>query len=254
MLRGLIFDVDGTLALTEETHRQTFNEVFSEMEMGFQWDPGLYARLLTISGGKERITAYLRQFAPETLTKGGKSLVQEIHRRKTSLFQDRVASGEVPLRPGVARLLGEAWQAGLKVGIASAAHHGNLEVLLQKNLGHGVLEKIDVICSGNSVARKKPAPDSYLQALDGLNLPASDCLAIEDAAEGVQAARSAGIKVVVTANDFTAHHDFGGAVAVTDGLGEPDAPARLVSGDGPEEVLVNLSCLTSWHGKPKCKA
>ena len=58
-LEALIFDVDGTLADTEEAHRQAFNAAFVKLELGWNWEPDLYARLLRVSGGQERVASYI---------------------------------------------------------------------------------------------------------------------------------------------------------------------------------------------------
>ena len=55
-LRGIIFDVDGTLADTEEIHRIAFNRTFQEFDLDWHWSEEKYVELLSISGGKERMT------------------------------------------------------------------------------------------------------------------------------------------------------------------------------------------------------
>ena len=82
------------------------------------------------------------------------------------------------------------------------------------------------------VPRKKPDPSVYLQTLQRLGMPAGECLAIEDSSNGLRAARSAGLATVITQNEFTAHHDFAGAVCV------------LPSLDG-----VGLTQLRQWHAE-----
>ena len=57
-LRALVFDVDGTLAETEEIHRLSFNRAFAESGLGWSWDRDLYRELLRTTGGRERILAY----------------------------------------------------------------------------------------------------------------------------------------------------------------------------------------------------
>ena len=55
MLKALIFDVDGTLSETEETHRSAFNQAFDELELGWNWDQPLYGKLLDVTGGMAKI-------------------------------------------------------------------------------------------------------------------------------------------------------------------------------------------------------
>ena len=57
--QAVLFDLDGTLADTEETHRQAFNAAFIEFALWWDWSPPLYASLLKVSGGKERLRHYI---------------------------------------------------------------------------------------------------------------------------------------------------------------------------------------------------
>jgi beta-phosphoglucomutase-like phosphatase (HAD superfamily) len=103
---ALIFDVDGTMAETEELHRQAFNEAFARGGLGWQWDRGVYKDLLRVTGGKERIRAYhARQRIAPPLSDGD---VAQLHRIKTARYAELVETGCCPLRPGVADLLATA--------------------------------------------------------------------------------------------------------------------------------------------------
>ena len=102
----------------------------------------------------------------------------------------------------------------------------------------------EVIAAGDIVPAKKPAPDIYVWALEQLGLKAGDCVALEDSENGINSALGAGLRTVVTINDYTHDHDFSGALAVLSDLGEPGAPfARLdVYGQG-EQGVVDLAWL-----------
>ncbi len=70
VLKAILFDVDGTLAETEEVHRQAFNAAFEKFSLDWNWDQKLYAELLGVTGGKERIRHYpnLIGMEPDALT------------------------------------------------------------------------------------------------------------------------------------------------------------------------------------------
>lgn len=204
-LKALIFDVDGTLAETEEVHRQAFNQAFAEFGLPWTWDRALYRELLRISGGRERMAAFARRLG----TTGIDELLAPLHRRKTELYTARVAAGGVPLRPGVARLLAEAGAAGVTLAIATTTSRANVDALL----GRGLAQFAVVACAEDAPI-KKPDPAVYTLAVTRLGLAAADCLALEDSTNGVRAARAAGIAVVVSESVFTAGGDFSGAVAV----------------------------------------
>ena len=100
---------------------------------------------------------------------------------------------------------------------------------------------------GISFLPKKPAPDIYFWALDKMKLDAADCLALEDSENGVRASVGAGLKTVVTVNDYTLDHDFPGVLAVLSDLGEPGQPFRIMSGETPGQEYVDLDLLRHWH-------
>ena len=58
-MKALIFDVDGTLADTEDAHRKAFNDAFAEFNFDWNWDQTLYKKLLKVTGGKQRIRFFL---------------------------------------------------------------------------------------------------------------------------------------------------------------------------------------------------
>jgi HAD superfamily hydrolase (TIGR01509 family) len=222
-LQAVIFDVDGTLADTEEAHRQSFNAAFKEFGLPWHWGAELYAELLAVAGGKERIVHYCRQNAPEFLKKqDADGCIARLHARKTRLYEWRVARGEVPARPGVLRLIRQLRDAGVRMAIATTTSRANVDVLLATTLGELPADTFEVIGAGEQAAAKKPAPDIYQWVLDRLGLAGADCLAIEDSGNGVRAALGAGIPVLVTASSWTHHDDFSGALAILPDLADVD--------------------------------
>jgi len=108
-IKALIFDVDGTIADTEETHRQAFNAAFLEHGLAWDWSRREYAELLRTSGGKERIAVYIDSLRLEPQEEDRlKRMAQLIHASKTRIYGELIADGRAPLRAGVARLIGEA--------------------------------------------------------------------------------------------------------------------------------------------------
>ncbi len=180
--RALIFDVDGTLAETEEVHRQAFNTAFARAGLAWSWGRVVYKDLLRVAGGKERIHAFDR-------LRGGTSLlsdaeVAELHGIKTTIYADLMASGGCPLRPGVEALMTAAQTRGQRLAIATTTFPGNIDALLGPALGKDWTSRFAAIVAGDEVTNKKPAPDVYLEVLARLNQSASECLAIEDSGIG----------------------------------------------------------------------
>ncbi|MBI3574774.1 MAG: HAD family hydrolase [Gammaproteobacteria bacterium] len=230
-LQALLFDVDGTLADTErDGHRVAFNRAFEAADLDWRWDVALYGELLAITGGKERMYYYIERYRPDwPKPKNFSELVARLHASKTRHYTEMLAQGAIPLRPGVRRLLAEARAAKLRLAIATTTTPANVSALLRHTLGPGAEFWFEVIGAGDAVPAKKPAPDIYYYVLERLGLPASDCLAFEDSENGVRAARAAGLKTVVTVNDYTRAHDFTGAAVVLDHLGEADQPFTVLS-------------------------
>lgn len=205
MLRALIFDVDGTLAETEESHRAAFNAAFAAHGRDWRWEPDLYRELLRVTGGKER----LRHFSDRSGAALADSEIALLHGAKNAEYARLVASGACPLRPGVAGLIAAARARGLKLAIATTTSRENVEALLAATMGGAAA--FDAIVAGDEVARKKPAPDVYLKARELLDVPADECLAFEDSRNGLLAALAAGIATVVTPSLYTQGEEFSGA-------------------------------------------
>ncbi|SOC11891.1 HAD family hydrolase [Rhodobacter maris] len=203
-LKALIFDVDGTLAETEELHRQAFNETFAAHGLDWHWSVEDYRDLLRTTGGKERMARHR-----ETIGAGPSDAgIAALHKAKTARYVALVASGAAPLQPGVADLIARAQAAGLRLAIATTTTRANVAALIRASFGHPMEEIFEVIAAGDEVAKKKPAPDVYLRALDGLSLPPGECLAFEDSRAGLASAQAAGLRVVLTPSAYTAGDDF----------------------------------------------
>jgi HAD superfamily hydrolase (TIGR01509 family) len=235
-IKALIFDVDGTIADTEETHRQAFNAAFLEHGLHWDWSRHEYGELLRTSGGKERLAVYIDSLAATPQEKARlKGMLQLIHATKTRNYCELIADGRAPLRPGVARLIGEARVAGLRLGIASTTSSGNVSALIGAQFGADAWNWFEALACGDVVPHKKPAPDIYVRVLGMLRLPAEACVAFEDSVNGLKSAKGAGLYTVVTPTQWSAGQDFRGADLVLQGLGDADAPldaggARLAGG------------------------
>jgi HAD superfamily hydrolase (TIGR01509 family) len=230
-LKAVIFDVDGTLADTEEAHRQAFNATFKEFGLPWYWDVELYVELLAVAGGKERLAHYCRCVDPARMQDPAASgFIARLHERKTRVFERRVDIGEVQARPGVVRLIRELLAADVRLAIATTTTRANVDVLLATTLADLPPDCFEIIGAGEQATAKKPAPDIYRWVLGQLGLPGADCLAIEDSKNGVRAALGADIPVLVTENSWTRHDDFTGAVTVLSDL-----------------HLVRLADLHRWH-------
>ena len=217
MDRAIIFDVDGTLSETEETHRKAFNRAFAGAGLSWHWDRHLYNKLLAVTGGKERIRYFIESFgAPDIPAGDPDDFIPSLHAEKTAAYTDMVSSGDVELRPGIRELIKDAGEKGLRLAIATTTTPANVDALLDVTLGGS--SDFEVICAGDSVANKKPAPDVYELTLEKMGLPAAACVALEDSRNGMLSAVAAGIQTVVTPGIYTADQDFAEAAFVINDL------------------------------------
>lgn len=212
-MKALLWDVDGTLAETEdEGHRVAFNLAFEAEGLPWRWDAALYGELLKVTGGKERLAAWWWRADPDGADNAG-ALIARLHQRKTAFYGELVNRGAIGLRPGVHALLDEARARGLRQAIATTTTIDNVHSLLDVTLGPEGRQRFEVIGAGDVVAKKKPAPDIYRWVLDRLHLQPQDCLAIEDSAAGVRAAQAAGVPVLLVRSRYTGDAPIEGAVA-----------------------------------------
>lgn len=244
-LEALIFDVDGTLADTErDGHRVAFNQAFAAAGLDWEWSVELYGKLLTVTGGKERIRYYLENFNTEfEVPENDAEFIAGLHASKTDFYTKLLESGSIPLRPGVKRLLDEAREKGLRLAISTTTTPINVEALLVNTLGKESMSWFEVIAAGDIVPAKKPAPDIYDFALKEMKLDADVCMAFEDSLNGILSSRAANLRTIITVNGYTKDDDFSGASLVLDQLGEPGQGFSVIDGDAKGAEFVDLSLI-----------
>lgn len=221
-LKALIFDCDGVLAETErDGHRVAFNRTFVDKGYDIEWDVALYKELLKVGGGKERMRHYFDQASWPQGARDKDALIKELHKLKTAYYMEMVESGQLPVRPGVARLVDEAIAAGIKLAVCSTSNEKAVNAVVETLLGPERKVKFAVILAGDVVSKKKPDPEIYSLVLDRLHLEPSECVVVEDNRNGLLAAKGAGMYCVVTTNGYTEDEDFSEADLVVSELGDP---------------------------------
>jgi HAD superfamily hydrolase (TIGR01509 family) len=228
-IKAIIFDVDGTLADTEDGHRKSFNKAFAENGLDWYWDVALYDKLLKVTGGKERIKYFVETFRPDFVKPADyEGFVKHLHAVKTMHYTTMLREGNIPLRPGIKQLIHDAHAAGIKLAIATTTSPENVSTLLEVGLGKDWESYFDANGCGDIVPHKKPAPDIYLWVLEKLKLAPEQCIALEDSNNGLRSALAAGIKTYVTTNPYTHWHDFDGAAGIFDDLSDLPAFYRTI--------------------------
>ena len=219
--KAIIFDVDGTLADTEDGHRKSFNKAFAECGLDWNWDVALYDRLLKVTGGKERIRHFVETCRPDFVKPADYEVfVKDMHAVKTRHYTSMLGEGHIPLRPGIRQIINDARAAGIALAIATTTTPENVSALLEAELGKDWESYFAANGCGDIVPHKKPAPDIYFWVLGKLGLAPGDCIALEDSENGLRSSLAAGIKTYITLNPYTRNQDFTGAAGVFDDLGD----------------------------------
>lgn len=246
-LKGIIFDVDGTLADTEEFHRQAFNKAFTEFDLDWNWSKRDYHDLLAISGGKERFRVCLNKDKDlKARIDDVPKFISDLHQCKSEHYRTMLADGKIRLRPGIERLINEATREGIMLGIATSSSEANFLTLIRQTLDVEPDKLFDAIVTSDIVTDKKPSPVVYQCALAEMGLTADNCIAIEDTTNGNKAAQFAGLQVVITTHAYTTDNDFSGAALVVNHLGEQDNPNTVREGDALGKKLVDLELLQHY--------
>ena len=221
MLKAIIFDCDGVLVNTEKDgHRVAFNKAFKEKGLPYEWSIEKYHELLQVAGGKERMRHFFNEVGWPESVEDRDAFIKELHRLKTDLFMNIIASGELSLRPGVARLVDEAISEGITLAVCSTSNERAVNLIVDTLLGPERRKHFAAILAGDVVSHKKPDPEIYNLALKKLNLSPKECVVVEDSRVGLLAAKAAGIPCLVTTNYYTEKEDTSEADIVVPELGE----------------------------------
>jgi HAD superfamily hydrolase (TIGR01509 family) len=235
---ALFFDCDGVLADTERYgHLPAFNETFAAEGLPVRWSEEDYAQKLKIGGGKERMASLLTDefVAAHGLpadADGQKELLARWHKTKTAAYKARVQAGELPGRPGIARIVDEARAAGWTLAVASTSAEESVRAVLEHVVGRDKAAAFAVL-AGDVVPAKKPDPAIYTLALERTGADPDETIVVEDSRNGLLAAVGAGLRCVVTVSSYTHDEDFSEAVLVVSSLGDPGEPAEVLANRGP---------------------
>lgn len=254
-LKALLFDLDGTVADTEETHRQAFNHAFVRFGLPWEWTKPLYRDLLAVSGGHERIARYIETLPASEPDKARlRAQVPAIHESKTKLYTELIGDGRCPLRPGVARLFDEAYREGVQLAIVSTTSSTNVDALLTRHLGDAGRHRFSAIACAEHVERKKPAPDIYRLVLGMLGRSPDECAAFEDSPNGLRAAKRAGLFTVVTPSQWNGGEPFEDADLLLPHLGDPDHPLPESAAATVGAPWLDFASLRALHARVASRA
>lgn len=238
MLKYIIFDCDGVLVDTErDGHRVAFNKAFAAKGLDIEWSVNLYKELLKVGGGKERMTFYFNESGWPDGVSDKEVFIKELHKLKTDLFMQIIESGELPLRPGITRIVDEAIEHGVGLAVCSTSNERAVNLIVETLIGADRKIKFAGIFAGDMAKKKKPDPEIYNLATEKLALNPAECVVIEDSRNGLLAAKAAGFPCVITTNGYTADEEFAGAELIVPELG--DKPNINVNIGDLQEIVKN---------------
>lgn len=219
VLKAVLFDMDGVIADTEMLdHRIQVAFVHAVNDEAGASSDGLSFGCLLGSSGAD-LTAQLCELT------GGRFMPDKLERRFTAFdaaMREGVDYGAL-FRPQVIDILGFAHEHGLKTAVVSSSSPEHIAEVLD---ACGIGGHFDTVMSGELVERSKPDPEVYLRAIERLGVQPGECVAIEDSAAGIAAAKAAGAVVIAyeerrvpvdqSAADYLAHDMADAAQLVRD--------------------------------------
>lgn len=233
-LQALIFDVDGTLADTEQHgHLPACNDAFAQLGYSIRWSWDEFKAMLPVQGNALRMRHTLERRMPELSPEALDSAVADLTQLKKRLYIEKYLP-RLRLRPGVEQLITSAADQGIRLAVVSSSYEAQIEALLKYRLPDvaGLFKPLLGKESG-----RKTAPDSplYRRCLAELGTNPHQTLVIEDSAVGFKAAQRAGLPCAVIYNDYTFGEDFAGAALVARSL-EPFTLDQLAALGLPVEA------------------
>jgi HAD superfamily hydrolase (TIGR01509 family) len=178
--RALIFDMDGTIVDNMRFHEAAWGRLLTEH--GLPFDADSFFRKTAGMASPE----ILAPLFPEA----DAARIDALGHDKEIYYRDDYAPHVVPLA-GLLSLMARADEAGVPMALATAAPPGNVDLVLDRLQ---LRERFATIVSPSQGFPGKPNPDLFLEAARRMNVPASDCIVFEDAPNGIEAARRAGMR------------------------------------------------------------
>ena len=182
MYKYVIFDMDGVIFDSERFYIECNKEV------GKMFDFDYPDRIEEVS--KMCIGVTLEQTKEIMKREFGDAIpLEEWWDAASKMFKERTAGGNLPVKPGVRELLDYLKEQGIRTAIASSTHTGTVKRELEEA---GLIHYFDEIVGGDMIKRSKPAPDSFLKAMEVLGCGPEECVIIEDSFNGIRAAKASG--------------------------------------------------------------
>ncbi len=211
MVQAVILDLDGLMVDSEPLHQRAFNELLKRRGIDYQFEIAEYGRCFVGIPVVENAEYLISRF---NLRGTAKDIIAE----REAIFEELISNpANLVVMPGVFKLLDDLQSRGFPLAVASGSPRIQVDLML---CGMGIAERFRAIVGGTDVPKTKPAPDVYLHAAQQLGIAPANCVAIEDSATGITAAKAAGMRAIAVPNQYTAHQDLSLADARAEGLAQ----------------------------------
>ena len=182
--KAVIFDMDGVIFDTEKVYLDIWTEVFEKY--GYKMTKELYVNVMG-TGRKNVIKTFLENF-------GDDLPIEKMYEEKDNQLFYRIENQGIPLKEGVKELFSMLKEKDYKIALATSAKKERVEKQIKDKW---LKESFDAIVCGDDVEKGKPSPDIFLKASKVLNVPVENCLVVEDANSGIEAAINGGFNTVM---------------------------------------------------------
>ena len=193
MIQALIFDLDGTLANTEELHFRAWRQTLQANNVT-EFEFSTFLNYVGTSNEKVAGDYILSNSIPKT--------IPQLIKEKQDIYIELIP--EVELCTGAKEII-KQFHGQKALAVASSSHEKEVRAILT---AHNIIEYFQEIICGDMVVNKKPYPEIYLRTSSLLQIPVANCLAFEDSGPGLNAAKNAKMFGIAIPNEFTHHHDF----------------------------------------------
>lgn len=207
-IKAILFDMDGVIVDSEplhfEAHKKALEHFGIEMTLEDYIKHG-------VASGDDHIYEKMSEKSGKTIDK------KEISAIKKQFYRE-IFDEKGKLIPGILEAL-QDFSKGYKLALVSSGTMNAIEYVLEKL---NIKNYFSLIVCGEDVERVKPFPDLYLKAIELLNIKRENCIAIEDSATGISAAKEAGLKCIAIPNEFTKNQDLSRADIIMENIKEID--------------------------------
>ena len=209
--QAVILDLDGLIVDTEPLHQRAFAEFLARQGVRHEFTVAEYGKYFVGIPVTENARWLIERFNLRVS-------VNDVMAQREAIYEAMIADpANLAAMPGVFDLIDRLSARGMPVAVASGSPRNQVDTVLR---GLGITSRFGAIVAGTDVPRTKPAPDVYLSAAKQIGIAPAQCVAVEDSATGVAAAKAAGMRAIAVPNRYTAHQDLSHADACVNDLGQ----------------------------------